>query len=220
MTLRTRAPVLQCTQEILKRGYAVIEPFIQPAEVRAIRAYSERLWRSGEFRRARVGPGGEAEQRSEIRSDRIHWLEPELARGAMRRYLLRLEKIRTRLNATTFAGMFAWEGHLAVYPPGAFYARHLDRFERDDSRLLSTILYLNEGWEPNDGGALRLWLDDDPRGPSIEIAPRAGTLVAFWSDRFYHAVQPSNAVRMSVTGWFRTRPSGPALVQGPLPPIR
>lgn len=219
MTLRRRAPMLQCTDELTHRGYSVIDNFISLDDVRLIRGYSERLWQQGAFRKARVGQGSTAERRSEIRTDRIHWLEPETSRGALRRYLARLEKMRLRINAATFAGLFDWEGHLAVYPPGAFYARHLDRFERDSSRLVSTILYLNEAWTEAEGGELRLWLDDDPGGAYLDIAPRAGTLVAFWSDRLFHAVQPSHGERMSVTGWFRTRPNDSPLVVGALPTL-
>lgn len=42
-------------------------------------------------------------------------------------------------------------------PTGAFYRRHLDRFRDDDRRMVSAVLYLNEDWQPQDGGQLRMF---------------------------------------------------------------
>ena len=86
-----------------------------------------------------------------------------------------------------------------MYPPGAFYRRHLDRFATDDRRTLSCVLYLNEAWRAEDGGALRLYLPDRHR---VTCCPRAGTLVAFLSERFEHEVLPAQRERLSLTGWF------------------
>ena len=82
-----------------------------------------------------------------------------------------------------------------MYPPGAFYRRHLDRFASDDRRALSCVLYLNEAWRAEDGGALRLYLP----GRHRDVLPRAGTLVAFLSERFEHEVLPAQRERLSLT---------------------
>jgi hypothetical protein len=60
-------------------------------------------------------------------------------------------------------GLFDFECHFALYPPGAGYRRHLDRFTGRDSsadegaRVLSCVLYLNREWGPEDRGQLRLY---------------------------------------------------------------
>ncbi len=63
-------------------------------------------------------------------------------------------------------------------------------------------MYLNGGWRPTDGGALRLHLGD---GPHRDVPPAGGTLVAFLSERFDHEVLPATGARWSLAGWFRRR---------------
>jgi SM-20-related protein len=70
---------------------------------------------------------------------------------------------------------------------------------------VSVILYLNEGWSPEEGGALRLYLGEDGDGPARDIPPVFGRMVVFWSERFFHEVLPAGRERMSLTGWLRTR---------------
>ena len=72
--------------------------------------------------------------------------------------LERFETLRLELNRELQLGLLDFECHFAVYPPGAFYRRHLDRFATDDRRTLSCVLYLNDAWSAQDGGALRLHL--------------------------------------------------------------
>jgi SM-20-related protein len=98
--------------------------------------------------------------------------------------------------------VFDLELHWALYPPGAHYARHCDRLRGSRARVVSLVLYLNESWRRRDGGALRLYLDANT---TRDVVPRAGTLVAFLSDRFEHEVLPARRERLSVTGWLRRR---------------
>ena len=98
--------------------------------------------------------------------------------------------------------MFTFEAHYAIYPRGGFYRRHRDRFHDDDARVLSCVLYLNEGWSPEHGGALRLHLDGNE---SRDVLPAGGTLACFLSERFEHEVLPATRERLALTGWFRRR---------------
>jgi SM-20-related protein len=112
------------------------------------------------------------------------------------------EELRRACNRTLTLGLFEFECHYALYPPGASYSRHRDRFRDDDARVLSCVLYLNEDWRSGDGGALRLHLDHkDP----LDIAPVGGTLVAFLSGAFDHEVLPARRARIALAGWFRRR---------------
>ena len=117
--------------------------------------------------------------------------------------LQRLEGLRVAINRSLFLGLFDLEMHFAVYPPGAGYQRHLDRFRDDDRRSVTVILYLNEHWTREDGGLLRFW--PEPESAPLDIVPCGGTLVSFLSDRFWHEVLPARRERMSLTGWFRRR---------------
>lgn len=154
------------------------------------------------------GNGGRAAERSAdtgIREDFILWMEEPDLTAAQRCYLERLKQLRLAANSALHLDLSEFEGHLAVYPPGAFYHKHIDRFQTGSQRVLTCILYLNADWDEADGGQLRLYLDDERY---FDILPQAGTLVAFLSDRFWHEVLPMNRDRMSITGWFKSH--GPA----------
>src|SRR5262249_46625644 len=105
-------------------------------------------------------------------------------------------------NRALQLGLFEFEGHYAIYPAGRGYARHLDRFRDDDSRVLSVVLYLNDRWQAQDEGALRLHLADDQK---TDVLPEGGTLAVFLADRYAHEVRPARRDRLSIAGWFRRR---------------
>ena len=66
-------------------------------------------------------------------------------------------------------------------------------------------MYLNDGWQAEDGGQLRLYLAD---GQVRDVLPEAGTLVVFLSADIPHEVLPASRDRLSLTGWFRRRGDG------------
>jgi SM-20-related protein len=116
-----------------------------------------------------------------------------------------LERLRRVMNESLLLGLFELEGHFAVYPPGAFYRRHLDRFSDDDARVLTCILYLNDGWVADDGGQLRIYLDTGEPPSHLDVLPCGGTFVSFLSADFPHEVLPARRERMAITGWLRRR---------------
>jgi SM-20-related protein len=140
--------------------------------------------------------------RSGIRGDHVLWIDESQAGPALKAVLEKLEALRLAVNQGLFLGLFDVELHFAVYPPGAGYQRHLDRFRDDDRRSLTVILYLNEDWQRDDGGLLRFW---PAESGALDIVPTGGTLVTFLSDRFWHEVLPARRERLSLTGWFRRR---------------
>jgi hypothetical protein len=85
-------------------------------------------------------------------------------------------------------GLEDFQGHFALYPRGAGYARHFDRLVGSDVRAISAALYLNDRWAAEDGGELRLYTGG---GASVDVLPQGGRLVAFQSDRFEHDVLPA-----------------------------
>jgi SM-20-related protein len=193
---------------LAERGWCVDPAFLAAEEVARLAAESRALWEEGAFRQAGVGVGTERRIRPEIRRDQVLWLTDQEATPAQRRYFARVEALRRALNGALYLGLFDFEAHLTVYPPGAFYRRHLDRFRAGAARTVSLILYLNEEWPEGAGGELRLYLDeldDAGAGPHLDVPPRGGTLVAFLSDRFYHEVLPAARERLSLTGWLKTR---------------
>jgi SM-20-related protein len=198
-------PLQRVANALYEQGWSVEEAFLPPEQTLALALESRAAWKAGEFRRAGIGTGRDLHFDRTIRSDHVHWLHEEPVMPAQRRYFDRLEALRRTLNENLQLGLFGFEGHFAVYPPGAFYKKHLDQFRGARHRRVSTIFYLNRDWQAHDGGQLRLYLSAAGEGEHVDVEPRAGTLVTFLSERFYHEVLPAQRERMSLTGWFRTR---------------
>ena len=181
---------------------AVVADFLPPSVIAALAAEAHQRDAAGEFRPARIGRGSDRVERSDIRGDRTLWLDEQAPAAAERPLWQALERLRLALNEATLLGLFAFEGHYALYPPGASYRRHRDRLRDDDSRILSCALYLNEAWTAADGGALRIYLSgNDAR----DVLPVGGTLVCFLADRYEHEVLPATLERLAISGWFRRR---------------
>lgn len=183
--------------DLTEKGYAVLEsPFPDPL-VRELSRHAQSEMAAGRFRPAGIGKG--SMQDDSVRRDQILWWDSHPTEPCQRDLLAALSRLRDPINRTLFMGLNDWEGHYSLYPPGAFYRRHMDRFKRDDRRALSFLLYLNPDWHPTDGGALRLHL----REASLSLAPRMGRCVVFLSDEILHEVEAPVRDRWSIAGWFR-----------------
>ena len=152
---------------------------------------------------AGVGRQGDYQLNQSVRGDAIQWLE----KGdlAVTEFLHWMDKLRLGINQRLFLGLFDYECHYAVYNPGAFYQKHRDAFRGNPGRKLSTVLYLNPGWDPAAGGELVLY-DEAGENELIRVAPECGKLVIFLSEDFPHEVLPAKHLRQSIAGWFRIKP--------------
>jgi SM-20-related protein len=204
MTLATVADsaLAEVCAAIADARFAIIHDFLPAQAVASLAAEARRRDASGEFRAARIGRGKDRVERSDIRGDRTLWLDEHSPAPAERPLWNALETLRFALNESAYLGLFAFEGHYALYPPGALYRRHRDRFRDDDARVLSCVIYLNEAWTATDGGALRLYVS---ASDAHDILPVGGTLVCFLADRYEHEVLPATRERLAITGWFRRR---------------
>ena len=187
--------------DLAERGWTQQSLFLPEPLIRALAAECRLRATSP----ASVGRGSGQEVREAIRGDRIHWLE----RGDCApcdQYLDAMDALRQALNQGLYLGLEDYECHFALYPPGAFYRKHVDRFRDDDRRAVSAILYLNDDWQADDGGQLRLYLD----GEVIhDVQPIGGCLVVFLSADIPHEVLAAGRERLSLTGWFRRRGNDP-----------
>ena len=195
----------RASESISTEGWLILPDFIDQETVAALRDECRQLAATGMFREAAVGNNANHKIRPDIRSDEIHWLEAAQGNGGRQRCLARFEQLRLALNRQLQLGLFEFECHYARYAPGAFYRKHFDRFRGDARRILSSVLYLNDGWKNGDGGALRLFLGDGENADHVDVQPVGGTLVLFLSERFAHEVLPAKRERLSLAGWFRTR---------------
>ena len=202
--LEAPVPADAIADALADAGWAVTPGFLTAGEAAALLDEGRAL-RDG-FHRAGIGRGAGHQLAADVRGDEVLWLDDATAGPAQRVYLERMGELRASLNRALYLGLFSFEAHFAVYPPGAFYRRHLDAFhDRGRGRALSCVLYLNPGWTDADGGHLRLYLDGAAPEPYVDVRPEAGTLVTFLSERFEHEVLPATRERSSVTGWFSVR---------------
>lgn len=206
MNMQTEGPAEHIAQTIAAQGWCVTPDFIDAPLLCALATESEALWQAQDFREARIGTGRTQAHDTAIRGDFILWLDEHAMTCAQQRYAQQLETLRQTLNRQLFLGAFDTELHLARYPAGACYQKHLDRHAGSQARLLSCVLYLNQGWIEQDGGQLRLYLNEAQRPQMLDIVPSGGTLVTFLSGDFYHEVLPARRPRLSITGWMRARP--------------
>ncbi|TVS12403.1 MAG: 2OG-Fe(II) oxygenase [Gammaproteobacteria bacterium] len=192
-------------EHLAEPGWVVVPDFLDAVGTRAIGDLLRQRWASGHMRPAGVGRGRTFQVRPEIRSDRVLWVDNEAPPPVLADFLARMEALRAHLNRTAFLGLHEYECHLTAYPRGAFYGRHLDRFADQARRQVSTVFYLNPDWREQDGGVLRI----ETGTGSVSVLPEAGTLVLFRSGDFWHEVRRARRLRLSVTGWFLTRPVTP-----------
>ena len=221
------------------RGWAHAPDALDPELVAALRNEAKAQEQAGETYDGRVGRAHHETQALSVRKTRIAWLDG--ASPAQKRFMAGAEALRIAMNQRLFLGLFEFEAHFAVYPPGGFYARHLDAFTRpsasagslsgrkaERTRVVSLVAYLNEDWSDADGGQLAVWettpLDEtgrpelnrlDALPPAAELQPSGGGLVLMLSEAIPHEVRLSHAVRYAIPGWFRVNAS----VGGALDPL-
>lgn len=202
MTERGSTINLEVIAEHLERvGYIVLPaPLLKKLSTQLLgRCQDDRL---GRFHAAQIGRGAAKKQIDTIRGDVISWLDD--TNRIDHAYLAWMEKLRMGLNAALFMGLFDYECHYAIYGSGAGYARHSDVLAGKKNRVLSTVYYLNEAWQPSDGGELLLYA---PTGDAVisTVNPTFGTMIIFLSESFPHQVLAAHHARRSIAGWFRVR---------------
>lgn len=203
--------LLEITDKIAQSGIAIMDQFIPATAVNALAEEICQLAQLNTLKAAGTGRDNVAIN-AKLRGDYIHWLDEQSASPAQQVYFNAMEVLRLDFNRQLYLGLFGLESHLALYPPGMAYQKHIDRFMGENSgkplRQISAILYLNSQWHESNGGHLRIYLkEENPASPGshIDIVPTAGKAVFFLSDTFYHEVLPANQNRKSLTGWFLTR---------------
>ena len=115
--------------------------------------------------------------------------------------------MRLGINRRLFMGVCDYECHFAHYNIGAFYKKHVDAFSANkktgqSNRVISTVLYLNETWQQENGGELVIYGEDGEQVVE-KILPEFGKFIIFLSEKFPHEVLPATRARKSIAGWFR-----------------
>ena len=214
-------------QRLEERGFVVVRGYLPEAFATAVRADSRAL----EFAARGAGVGTKDARRKDgaVRRCRLLALRPPpaLIEGDMgaRLALTRLmDQLCIELNTHTHSKKAATDDSLpwldaratelyySYYSAGGHYVRHRDvpqdsvsdgGWSGDSRRVVSVLLYLDEEWEREWGGALRIFEDSREAG-HLDVRPESGTLVLMRSDRIEHEVMKTLRPRHGIVGWLRT----------------
>lgn len=189
--------------QLSENDYVVIDNFLSPELYQAVRGFLLQKLEEDEFKRAGLGSVFNNQLDTTIRGDFTYWLDKERDTSLALAFEL-IEEIKSTLNRFCFLSLSGYEFHLAHYPAGTFYKRHVDQFQDRSNRMISVIIYLNEGWKQGDGGELKIYKEEE----ELLIDPIAGRCVMFKSADVPHEVMKTNVGRYSLTGWMLYQPSG------------
>jgi len=192
--------------DLVENKYSIVEGFFDLEEIAKLRATLLRKYEEDNFKKAAIGNRTNEVIEKSVRGDFILWLNEADAGENEKIFFEKLNPFITYLNKTCFLGILFKEFHYALYPKGTFYKRHLDTFQNDDRRKLSLVCYLNEeNWKPENGGELVIYKEENGMEAPITIYPFPGRMVIFESQLLEHEVKPVNKMRLSITGWLKTR---------------
>lgn len=183
----------QVFNAIDKDGFAIIEQAYTADFFIQLR--KECLNHLQDFREAAIQNGVV----SKIRSDHILWIDDNL--NCAFQHTQAILQLGQAFNRYFFSNIREVEAHFACYQSGEFYALHRDNPQQKNNRILSCVFYMNESWQSEWGGQLRL---QDKNDIWHLIEPQSNHLVVFDSD-LLHEVLPAQAQRLSITGWLRSQ---------------
>ncbi|EEY57977.1 uncharacterized protein PITG_00576 [Phytophthora infestans T30-4] len=208
-------------------GIVVKESFLGRQSALAVRDALTELATSGTFHEAKVGAGQSLRNDRTVRGDKIHWIQTPNGLNAptesvdpailhLRRQVeslvYGLKKVSPKLDLRNVVST-----QFAVFPgDGARFVKHVDTYlnaHRNEQegvskdglvRLITCVYYLNDRWEPEHGGHLRVHLKDSKLLPAYhwDVPPNLDTLLVFRSLDVEHEVMPTYRERKAVTIWY------------------
>ncbi|MDQ4422823.1 MULTISPECIES: 2OG-Fe(II) oxygenase [unclassified Thalassolituus] len=198
-------PLLNTIMDALRSdGYVVVDDALPAALSRALQQRILAIKNTGDLKVAGIGRRDDHTIARSIRQDSIQWMNRSDASESG--WLTAMEHLRGYANRELLLGLFEYESHFAHYPPGAGYKKHYDAFKGQSNRVLSTVYYLNDNWQPGDGGELAIY-DAEEDQLITQVQPVLNRLVIFLSEEFPHEVLPAKNHRYSIAGWFRVNNS-------------
>lgn len=204
--------IAKCVSISLKENYfSVINDIFEDEKSLDILNEVKQLHSSGVFQDGQLSGGKSAsddEQKfieKRIRGDQITWLEGN------EKHVPNIVKLIEFVDSLVISCLGLPDGlsryHIegrakamvACYPGnGTGYIRHVDNPD-GDGRCLTVIYYLNQGWDEDNGGKLRIYREDG----NIDVEPVLNRLLLFWSDgRNPHEVLPAYCTRYAITIWY------------------
>jgi SM-20-related protein len=181
----------QVLDDLDQHGFTIIDHAYSEAYIHEL--VEECTSHLNEFRNAAIQNGVV----SNIRSDHILWLSPELKTAQV--HVDTLHALSQEFNRAFYLGIQDVEAHFACYNAGEFYAKHRDNPQGKNGRVISAVYYLHEDWHDDWGGQLRL---QDKNDQWHTITPKPNRIALFQSD-LLHEVLEAKHQRLSITAWLR-----------------
>lgn len=189
--------------QLASKDYVVIDNYLSSSLLNAVvRFFTDRL-AEDDLKKAGIGSLGDHTINKNVRGDYVYWLSKEND-DSLSEFFEQSQEFIQKIKRYCFLSISDFECHLAYYPIGTGYKKHLDQFKGRDNRILSFVLYLNENWKMGDGGELII----HEAHKEIKIAPLNNRLILFNSATVVHEVAQTNQPRKSITGWMLNNPVG------------
>lgn len=205
--------------QLNNRGYCVLDRFLTDSQALELKkevaeCHAQGRLEAGGLVNGKLPSADDAKYADRAtRGDVIGWFDSsqtEWPHGrGLEGYLLKLGTLVSELQKTVpelSKITSRSKAMVACYPgQGARYIKHVDNDGKHalcKTRLLTALIYLNDGWEDGDGGELAIFKADDENALRRVVPPVANRVLLFWSDwRTPHEVRPSEKMRYSVTLW-------------------
>ncbi|ETO81461.1 hypothetical protein F442_04130 [Phytophthora nicotianae P10297] len=213
-------------------GFVIKEAFLGHREALEVRDALTELATSGTFHDAKVGAGQNLRNDRAVRGDRIHWIQtPSDLNAPAQSIHPAILHLRRQVESLVYGLRKASpemdlrnivSTQFAIFPgDGARFVKHVDTYSnvhKDERggiskdglvRLITCVYYLNDQWEIEHGGYLRVHVKDSKHLPAChwDVPPKLDTLVVFRSRDVEHEVMPTYRERKAVTIWYYGKPS-------------
>lgn len=188
--------------ELAENDIVIIDDFISEELYQTIIEFFSAIEENERLKKAGIGTSLHYQIQKEVRGDLIYWLDPERDKKLASFFTL-MEELRNKLGMYCFISLSGSEFHLAKYPIGSKYERHIDQFNKRSNRQITVLIYLNKDWEKGNGGELKIYNKEG----NILVEPIAKRLLLFKSDVIEHEVLHTEVPRYSLSGWLLHQPA-------------
>ena len=186
----------QITDSLVNDGYIILKNVLDTALCESLLYLAKD---ETSYHKAGISNSTQLHINTNKRSDKTKWIDEDAK--AQSEYLAFMQGLQNYLNRSLYLGLSFYESHFAIYEKGDFYEKHLDSFKGSKNRVVTSVYYLNDNWQKEDGGELIIYDTNDLI--ITKVAPKGNTLVVFMSEEFPHEVLKANKKRFSIAGWFR-----------------
>ncbi|WP_198597265.1 2OG-Fe(II) oxygenase [Gracilimonas amylolytica] len=194
---------LNWMDQLSENDYVIVDDFINDEMFNSIMEFFHEMETADKLKKAGIGAQQDYQVKAEIRGDFIYWLD-EGRDVALKPFFDLKDELIQSLKRFCYLSLSGSEFHIAKYPAGSYYHRHLDQFNERTNRQITVLIYLNKDWKPGNGGELVIYKEDK----EILVEPIAKRLLLFKSDVIEHEVLTTQVPRYSLTGWLLHQPAG------------